>query len=742
MAEDADSVNTPTASDFVGNAWKELQDIKKEVSRAVRAPDSFGAVSELDSSFIGKFLSFDVNLNPVPVTAESGSSVGLAALLASSDGADNVGISAGGTLQAIITAMTRKVMVNEARWGGEISGSWHTAFNAAAAYAKTNKFSLQLMPGEYNISDTCQVEVSFDMTGAVLQYVGPKDRPALRIGSLTAQLEKIDVRGLHVLGHGFTGAPALTWPVVAVGDAPLAEWPCQFSAVQIVNVTKSHFQTIYLAGCTAGLHMLGVHPFGATAYNNIYLGMHENCKYPIYISSSGTGAGLGWVNENKFFGGALEERSTTFGLGEVYGITMSWNKRTGLNASYRGQNQNHFYGPCFELGGNDPAAVNRLPVFLDGVGGFNRIYDARVENCRGPFAIIDGNDGLRLRNNIFEAAFTIPPIHGAIDGIIELNGATANIFRGSGMSQQFAQDASITDFGALVSGYDATSAVIQAPAWFMSLAGAVPVQTISNASIELLADGTLVIPNGAVVGVTIDTTRVKRWIIKPGCRGIFQGRLALACKDSTGAALTSAGPGHPYAMMSGTLNYSTNFGGCYTYGGDSSTSEMYTFGPDVAYVHIMIAGGTNSAHVQSLGLTAICDVQDGAGNDMRSSARILAQTPPGNRVAAIKPDTGCVHGVYKRGDPVWNAVAAVGVTQGWVPITTAVGYLAKAWVANTNYTVVGTLRENGGEVYKLMVVGIAAAAGGPAGTGTGIVDGGCTWNWVGKKAVFTPMAVL
>lgn len=631
---------------------------------------------------------------------------------------------------------TKWVMVNETRWGGEISGSWHTAFNAAAAYCKTNKLALRLMPGEYKVSDTCQVEVSFDMTGAVLQYTGPKDRPVLRIGSLTANLENIAAKGLHVLGAGFTGAAALSWPVVPVGDAPLAEWPCPFSAVQLVNVQKSHIETISLKGCTAGLHLLAT-DVGATAYNNIYLGIHENNKFPIYISSSGpASSGRGWVNENKFFGGALEERSTTFGLGEVYGIVFSWNKRSGAGASYRGQNQNHFFGPCFELAGGDPAAVDRFPVLHDGAGSYNRIYGARVEGCRGPFALFDGIDGLRLINNVYEASFTTPSLAGVIEGIREINGAGANIFRGSSMSQQVAQDASIVDFGSLVSGYDATSVVIQAPAFFMTNAGAVPVANVSNAGFELLADGTLIVPNTFAVGVTIDTTRVKRWVIKPGCRGSFQGRLILVCKDANGSSLTSAGAGHPYVIMSSTLNQVANFGGCYSYGGDQSSSELYTFGPDVAYVHVMIGGGTNPAHVQSLGLTGLCDIEDGDGNDMRSSARLIAQTAPGGRVAAIKPDTGCVHGVYKRGETIGNAVAAVGAAAGWVPITNAVGYLAKAWAINTSYTVLGTLRANGANVYELTTAGTSAASGGPTGTGSGITDNTAVWRYVGPKAIF------
>lgn len=54
---------------------------------------------------------------------------------------------------------------------------------------------------------------------------------------------------------------------------------------------------------------------------------------------------------------------------------------------------------------------------------------------------------------------------------------------------------------------------------------------------------------------------------------------------------------------------------------------------------------------------------------------------------------------------------------------------ATAWAATTAYTV-GQFAKNGGKVYVCTVAGTSAGAGGPAGTGTGIVDNTVTWNYV------------
>jgi hypothetical protein len=55
-----------------------------------------------------------------------------------------------------------------------------------------------------------------------------------------------------------------------------------------------------------------------------------------------------------------------------------------------------------------------------------------------------------------------------------------------------------------------------------------------------------------------------------------------------------------------------------------------------------------------------------------------------------------------------------------------------AWVASTIYAV-GNVRVNGGNFYKCVAGGTSAASGGPTGTGTGIVDLGVTWDYVGAS---------
>jgi len=54
---------------------------------------------------------------------------------------------------------------------------------------------------------------------------------------------------------------------------------------------------------------------------------------------------------------------------------------------------------------------------------------------------------------------------------------------------------------------------------------------------------------------------------------------------------------------------------------------------------------------------------------------------------------------------------------------------APNWTASTSYPTSGTQVTNGSNVYTLVTPGTSASSGGPTGTGTGITDGTCVWNF-------------
>lgn len=58
---------------------------------------------------------------------------------------------------------------------------------------------------------------------------------------------------------------------------------------------------------------------------------------------------------------------------------------------------------------------------------------------------------------------------------------------------------------------------------------------------------------------------------------------------------------------------------------------------------------------------------------------------------------------------------------------------APPWAPNTVYAL-GARVLNGGEAYEATQAGTSAAAGGPTGTGSGIVDNTVRWKWIGPAA--------
>lgn len=77
--------------------------------------------------------------------------------------------------------------------------------------------------------------------------------------------------------------------------------------------------------------------------------------------------------------------------------------------------------------------------------------------------------------------------------------------------------------------------------------------------------------------------------------------------------------------------------------------------------------------------------------------------------------------------------------------TTAPGTIiaVTAWTISTAYAI-GALRTNSGNIYSCTIAGTSAGAGGPAGTGTAITDGTCTWRFIvvtgSNGAVVIPVA--
>lgn len=80
--------------------------------------------------------------------------------------------------------------------------------------------------------------------------------------------------------------------------------------------------------------------------------------------------------------------------------------------------------------------------------------------------------------------------------------------------------------------------------------------------------------------------------------------------------------------------------------------------------------------------------------------------------------------------PTGNVVAVVTTGVTFVTQADVTIAAATAWAGTTGY-VAGDRRKNGSNVYRCATGGTSAGSGGPTGTGTGISDGSCTWDFLG-----------
>lgn len=62
------------------------------------------------------------------------------------------------------------------------------------------------------------------------------------------------------------------------------------------------------------------------------------------------------------------------------------------------------------------------------------------------------------------------------------------------------------------------------------------------------------------------------------------------------------------------------------------------------------------------------------------------------------------------------------------------GLVSQAWQASTAYVLNQQVNINS-RVYKCTTAGTSASSGGPSGTGTGISDGSCVWDYVGPESM-------
>jgi len=542
----------------------------------------------------------------------------------------------------------------------------------------------------------------------------------------------IDIQNIAIAYHGVKDRKVLYVPG---GSVRVMRFGNIFG--NTVDWTSDDYVGIYfqdLAGCEVHLNLtrrftVGYGLFGnastGCAYNRIYPGQIRDCKYNERLKSLTAG---GFVNENVFYAGNYGNTSAAAALGVSYGTHV-----TAAPGGYNGHNNNRWIAPNYEMGG--AAGVNRVPFFFDGAGGNNTCQNARAEACYGPLVICNGSN---VTNNEIGFNFASTAISGQLNAVQEVNGANSNrlVGRVGGEARR-----TFDNLHRLLSSNSAADGpYVRGDVFLMeSTSGAAKRSTtvanrvLSNAlGLELGAAG--------AVMVAVDTSKIKLWRVSPAYAGSVIGSIVAVAWDATGARLTGdatdpLGDEKYIKNVSGGWAATANFGGGYT--AASFSGGLFSVRPEVQTMWIGLA----SATVQSFDLTGYWTVEtlDNTVGIQSVSTWVPLDDDGAVPLASANPATAGTHGYYSKGHVVYNTGAASGQPMGW-QCTTA-GWLAGPWVAGAVLTRIGRIQTNdSGKMYQLMTAGTCAGAGGPTGTGSGIADNTCIWNYVGVQAVFTALA--
>lgn len=492
----------------------------------------------------------------------------------------------------------------------------------------------------YKVIDTITVPAGVDVRmNAPMIYFGSENEACLIIGETNVSNVFVNLK-LYVKRNTYS------------------DWTSENNiGIVLINTALSNVEIVRASNFTIGVQCLG--SYQGFTLNQLALGRFENNKYGLDLNNEHGG----YVNENLFTNGSFSIDSLcTVNIGkDMYAVRMK-----SKDGGYTGCNGNIFLKPCFESNDAFLSPGKAIPILIER-GGANQFVKCRAEATNDIFAVITSTAGTE---NIFELNYrsslnmklqddspnmgNVLKFHSALDQFntpIFLSGALhkkACMYNG-------ATKINIPNvhFG------DVNDAVIYK---------ATPRDSADNITTSYFES--LYSVEG--LGVFVDTTNVKEFVIRKDCVTGHGGRVSILCYDSAGALLTDASPNYPHVKIdSSVLGYSTTlFGGGNNYlQADFDGDIGFTVKPNVCKIRLMLTAGTASLQIRGFSIyTTGKFAPVYAGYEEIVPDCNLATTPP-------------TAGTWTAGRMLYNATPTVGQPKGWV---CTVGGTPGTWVSLGN----------------------------------------------------------
>lgn len=543
----------------------------------------------------------------------------------------------GGVFTGLGTFTLSGTPVYNVKWRGAVgdaSTDDATAINAAATDCATvdSSYRKQTLwfPNCVGYATTTAVTIPLNVDVQM-------DAPIIYAGNATA----------ITVGDGVTANFMSRLKLWAVRSSQ-SDWTDGSIGIKLYEHYNSQIEIVGSSKFTYGVYIV---PTGGSsgegngfAYNEIYLGYIVDNRYGLYITS---GATYGWTNENNWYGGR-------FACSSNVNLSTSRNAIVITSGQAYYNNHNVFYKPSFEL--NYPnliggaTSVSILATYCS----LNEFVSVRSENSGTTIATVSNNS----YGNVFNIGY------GAVT--VSYSSATHQDDVLYEKTYPWRKETVIYQSLPLnkVAGYY-NATYIQVPGLHMASSSAAGAYIALDLVIPY--PNYLYIPSTRGVGIFVDTTTYKRFVVRKGAETGYGGRVLIRCYDSAGTVLTSAGAGHPYVKSTSgnTLSYSTNFGGVYSTGVDSVLDTFFAVGDDVKKMAVIIAGGTSEARLHSFSISSFDSGRPNVYAGHNVAGEYLSGDFPA-RYATQAPVKGCF--LYGRGSQVWNARPTTGGDPGWVCI--------------------------------------------------------------------------
>ncbi|MFX1704860.1 hypothetical protein PV783_12945 [Chitinophaga sp. CC14] len=366
--------------------------------------------------------------------------------------------------------------------------------------------------------------------------------------------------------------------------------------VKLINLLSSRLNLEFVSSFTINVQLLGS---GQCAYNRVGIGTLKDGKIQLDLQASGTD---GFCNENVFTGGRFSVNSvSTLADKARYGVRIGM---SGTTAHI--PNNNVFYKPSFELSESyitDPTVTECRAVLINrGIN--NRVWDARNENSGKCSMKITGADSVQNSVYIGYTDLSANEVNNAAvqieDGSKSRNNRVANYpnYYNDAVNNSNCWQSLFLPLH--INKYNSTNYFFRG----LHCADKASSAVLPSRLVAAVTASYVEISGNTGIGVFINTSSAKKFIVRKNVDAGFGGRVSVVCYDSTGNILAPVIGANLFSPHLTIVN-AGQFGGCYLNSSDVDFATSFTVGDNVAFIRVILTSGTANLRIRSFSVATL-----------------------------------------------------------------------------------------------------------------------------------------